>query len=421
MSLIELVLAKPESVDDELSLLFQLRDTAIAKKYGDALAASQQLSIYNPHRFYNFPNSGIDRQALAERINQCVAAVNGYAPGLITVRAEAQMDQDRLNRLHHYFEILRGPVLAPAEFMRRAPLSVKLALEQLNLAIHHFESYERNELATGRGTEPSAAIVVTFDRRQRQALADEDYAHFTKQTAFGSWHINYCEVGKPLWDVYQDQDKVIGDANVRPLRYYSPDAAVDFGPTKTAAEHAAMREGLWTRWTENEPTLRRLGFERGDPKNAIGSIPVADLIRDRGAIAGKSDAEIRTLIGRHQYVCRVVFHEDHAPNDVRSIFEMRIVRRLAKRPDLARRINGSYQISLSGAGGGTWVIDLTKRDTGEVRQGTLDTSEIKMRMSVPDFLDLSRGKLETQMAIVQGKLQFEGPLRLALELRQLIG
>ena len=421
MSTIELVLANPESLEDELSLFFELRNTPIALKYKDVLIESERLAITNPDRFYNFPHGRLDRHALAARINHCVDAVNGFAPGVIPLKAEPHMDQDRLNRLHHYFEVLRGPILSSPEFMRCAPLNVQVALEHLNLNIHQFEWYERAEEALRQGQTPDAFVVVTFYRRQRHLLADEDYAEFTKRRVFGTWCINYCEVGKPLWDVYQDKDEVVGDANIRPLRYYSPDAAIEFGATATDAEHASMMAEFRNWWARNEAALQRLGFEMDDPRNGIGAIPVADLVRDRGSMAGRSDEEIRDLVGRHQYVARVVCEDDSGPSDTRRIFEKRVPARLEARPDLVRRIGGSYQFKLTGEGGGNWVVDLTKGDKGEVHRGTMDGCQLEVNMSAADFIELCRGRSSTQMAIVQGKLRFEGSWRLLLELRQLFG
>jgi hypothetical protein len=148
---------------------------------------------------------------------------------------------------------------------------------------------------------------------------------------------------------------------------------------------------------------------------------VADLIRDQGHIAGKSDDEVRALISRHQYMSRVRLDDNHPSDAVRQVFEERLPARLSAKPALGRQINGSYQICLTGEGGGSWVIDLTRGDHGEVRRGTLDDADIRVTMAVDDFVDLARGKLEIQMAIVRGKLQFEGHLQLALWLRQLVG
>lgn len=421
MSFFELVLAKPEALDEELSLYYRPRDTSIGRKYFDALVEGQSLTILNQNRLHNFPGGPFDRYTISEQLNQCIDAINQYAPGIITLRAESQMSQDHLNRLHYYFEILRGTVLDPPEFWLRAPAYVQAALKQLNLLIHRFEDYERSEQRLREGLPPKAHMVLGFEERPRYRLADEDYLHCTKQLTFGAWYLAYCEVGKPLWDVFQDRDDVIKEADIRPLHYYSAEGHIEFGATMSDEEHARLMAPFWKWWDENAAKLSRLGFEKGDPKNAIGIIPVADLDRTRGRAAGLSENEIRELIGGYQFMSRVVCHADEARSgDAARAFQERIPKRLAKRPEIARRVNALYQFRLIGEGGGNWVVDL-RGPSAHVAPGRVEKPDIEVTMSTTDFMDLAQGAVSTQMAIVRNKLRFDGPMRLALEVRQILG
>lgn len=422
MSLFELVLAKPDCLDEELSLFYKPRETSIGRKYFDALVEGQSLTILNQNRLHNFPGSSFDRHSIPEQLNQCIDAINGYAPGIITLRAAAQMTQDHLNRLHYYFEILRGTVLNPPEFWLRAPVHVQAALKQLNLLIHRFEDFERSEQRLREGLPPKAHMVLGFEERPRYRLADEDYLQCTKQLRFGAWYLAYCEVGKPLWDVFQDKDDVIKDADIRPLHYYSAEGHIEFGASMPDDEHERLMAPFWRWWDENEAKLANLGFKKGDPKNAIGMIPVADLDRDRGRLQGLSENEIRSLIGGYQFMSRVVCHGDQSPrSEAANAFQVRIPKRLAKRPEIARRVNALYQFCLTGDGGGSWVVDLRKEPTPHIAPGTVEKPDIKVTMTTDDFMELARGAISTQMAIVRGKLQFDGPMRLALEVRQMLG
>jgi hypothetical protein len=298
---------------------------------------------------------------------------------------------------------------------------VQAALKQFNLLIHRFEDYERSEQRSRNGLPPKAHMVLGFEERPRYPLADDDYLQCTKQLTFGAWYLAYCETGKPLWDVFQDKDEIIKEVDIRPLHYYSAEGHVEFGATMTDQEHETLMAPFWAWWEQNEAKLRRLGFEKGNPKNAIGMIPVADLDRQRGAVAGKSEDEIRELIGRYQYMSRVVCHGASAQSEAARVFQERVPKRLAKRPELAWRINARYQFCVTGETGGNWVVDLTSGQTPYVGPGSLANPDIKVTMSEQDFMDLARGVVSTQMAIVQRKLQFEGPMRLALEVRQILG
>lgn len=421
MSVIEFVLAKPDCLEEELSLFYAPRDTSIGKKYFNALVEGQRLTILNQNRLHNFPGGPFNRYSISEQLNQCIEAINSYVPGLIQLRAEPEMSQERLNRLHYYFEILRGAVLAPPEFWTRAPLYVQAALKQFNLLIHRFEDYERSEQRSSSGLPPKAHMVLGFEERPRQRLADEDYLHCTKKLSFGAWYLAYCETGKPLWDVFQDKDDIIKDADIRPLHYYSAEGHLEFGASMTDDEHEKLMAPFWAWWEQNEAKLRRLGFEKGNPKNAIGMIPVADLDRQRGAVAGKSEDEIRELIGRYQYMARVVCHGATAQSEVAKLFQEQIPKRLAKRPELAWRVNARYQFCVTGETGGDWVVDLTRGQNAYVGPGSVADADITVTMTEQDLMELARGSVSTQMAIVRRKLRFEGPMRLALEVRQILG
>jgi hypothetical protein len=311
MQTFELILSKPNPRSKELSLFFDLHDTPIARKFFNAVDACvrRNCAIYEPDRVYNFPGDPRNRDWIADRLNHCIDVINDYSPGLIRHRAKPVMDQELMNHLHHYFEKYRGPVLNPPAFFLIAPPEIKKALEDFNILIHRYEDYDRNEQYVKSGYGPAAKVVVTFENRERFLLADEDYHYFSKQVVFGRWYVNYCEVGKPIWDLYQDRDEVVGGENIVPLRYYSADSLIEFSPSITEETARNHLESLNAWWDDHTHLMDQLGFKKGDPKNAIGDIPVADLSRDRGVVAGMENSRILELIGPYQSIRRVVCHK----------------------------------------------------------------------------------------------------------------
>lgn len=103
----------------------------------------------------------------------------------------------------------------------------------------------------------------------------------------------------------------------------------------------------------------------------------------------------------------------------KDIFEKHIVERLKGKPDVVKQINSSYQFTLTGDNGGEWYVDLTKPG-GEVKSGTLETPGVTVTMAAKDFVDLVSGKLNGQMAFMQGKLKIKGDMSLALKLQQIL-
>jgi putative sterol carrier protein len=104
----------------------------------------------------------------------------------------------------------------------------------------------------------------------------------------------------------------------------------------------------------------------------------------------------------------------------KQIFEEKIAQRLTANPQVAEKINASYQFELTGEGGGSWAVDLTKKSDFVV-PGTIENPKVTITMSAKDFVDLVDGKLNGQMAFMQGKLKLKGDMSLALKLQQILG
>lgn len=109
-----------------------------------------------------------------------------------------------------------------------------------------------------------------------------------------------------------------------------------------------------------------------------------------------------------------------ADQTCKEIFETKIATRLKSNPEVAQKINASYQFDLTGDGGGSWVVDLTKA-SDHVMAGKIDEPRVTVTMSAKDFVDLVAGKLNGQMAFMQGKLKIKGDMSLALKLQQILG
>lgn len=309
--MIELILTSEGKRAQSLSLFFRPFKTEIAREYLLALKvySGAEDAVLEPDRTYNFPGDRRGRAWIAQRLNNCIDAINKYSPGLIRHRAKPRMDQTLMNHLHHDFEKYRGSVNEPAEFFLKAPYAVQDALHEMNILIHRYEDVCRNEADRRRGRPASPRIVATFKAFQRAGLEEGDFKHFTKREVFGRWYIDYCELGKPLWDVFQDKDEVVGDENIRPLRYFSANALVHFGRTNSPTEVSRQLREFNRWWDEKEEFLKSLGFKKGDPKNSIGHIPVADLCRNRGAIKGLSQSETVKLIGKYPRIKGVIVHD----------------------------------------------------------------------------------------------------------------
>lgn len=104
----------------------------------------------------------------------------------------------------------------------------------------------------------------------------------------------------------------------------------------------------------------------------------------------------------------------------KEIFTDKIATRLSENPDVAEKIKASYQFDLTGDDGGEWAVDLTE-GAGKVVEGKVEEPSVTITMSSSDFVDLVEGRLNGQMAFMQGKLKLKGDMSLALKLQQILG
>jgi len=239
---------------EDTSLIFKVRNTAIAKKWFTELC--QGYTIFEDDRFssWHLENNLIDD------INKQINIINAYE-NIIDFKASTNISQSDLNYLHKFFEELRGEITEGTDWFNGAPEEVKEALEKFNILIHHLEEHLRSP------NHPT--LVVTFKDRPRYELTDEDTKNFTFNWRKGTVYINYCHVGKPILDVFKDKDKIA--KGVRPQTHYSADFTIKFGPS-TKCYIFLLKKIAITIW------LRFQKFKFKNPN--IGYIPVADIIGD---------------------------------------------------------------------------------------------------------------------------------------------
>ncbi len=107
---------------------------------------------------------------------------------------------------------------------------------------------------------------------------------------------------------------------------------------------------------------------------------------------------------------------DAAPTSCKQVFDL-MASRLNK--DAAKGLNAVYQFDLSGDGGGKWHA-IIKDDTCEVKEGAHASPNITISMTAQDYLDMTTGKLNGQVAFMSGKLRISGDMGLALKLQSLL-
>lgn len=238
---------------DNLELIFNVRDTAIAHKWFNEVSKN-----YSLHEIDRFSNWGMTKETYVGLLNKQITIINQYQY-IIDRKVKVDSTQQDMNYLHKYFEDLRGEVTVGTDWYNNAPNHVQAAVDKFNIVIHQMESNIRT-------SNKHPTLVVTFKDRLRFELDSNDLKHFTYKWKQGTVYVNYCHVGKTVLDIFTNRDS-IAEA-VRPQTHYSADFMVKFGPSSNTILHW-LRTRVINVWVK---------FQNFQFKNLnIGMIPVADL------------------------------------------------------------------------------------------------------------------------------------------------
>lgn len=78
--------------------------------------------------------------------------------------------------------------------------------------------------------------------------------------------------------------------------------------------------------------------------------------------------------------------------------------------------NVSYQFDISGAKGGKWALKINNGKC-ELIKGGVPSPSVTISLSDEDWLAIREGKLNSQMAFMQGKLKIAGDMNTAMKLQ----
>jgi|TARA_R110001606_G_scaffold33786_8_gene100552 cytidyltransferase-like protein len=282
------ILLTNDTGTSDYALDFKLSTEDIARKWLHELEEFIEYNAWvdDPERFYNFPNSKYTESYVRKELNKTVQTINKYSPNLVDTYV-GKPDQDRLNYLHHIFEEYHGlyDQQQSNKFFRTAPEEVKLALRNLNILIHRYESL---------GDIPRL-VGTWYGKPQRKELAQDDFNQFTLAETWGTMYINYCEVGKTLFDLYHDNDQYIDPIAFKPLAHYSMDFTVRF-TDKDRSYYQKLEEEVWNYHDKHIDFFAQQGYSPRSPRLSLGLIPVAQLVER------ESRNMIITNIGLHQHI-----------------------------------------------------------------------------------------------------------------------
>lgn len=277
-------------------LVFRIYDTDIAQKWAHEI--TKKYELYEVYRFKSWQVDGTEEKDIVNKLNKQIDIINQFFGKLIGTKVRLGTTQASLNCLHKVFEDLRGTIEKGTDKFNNSPQTVKDAIQNLNILIHRYEDYNASKPSPLSPEHPFASLTGTFKERPRYKLCDLDYDHFTFMWKFGEVYINYCEVGKPILDVFKDDDHHIGKENIKPLHYYSADFMIKFGPNTPDWFYNKRLRSLKS-WLEKK------GYNPYDKKLSLGLIPVAKIDLLESGLRSIPQSEIVKKLSIYQKLQKV--------------------------------------------------------------------------------------------------------------------
>lgn len=86
--------------------------------------------------------------------------------------------------------------------------------------------------------------------------------------------------------------------------------------------------------------------------------------------------------------------------------------------DAAKTMTATYQFDLTGEGGGKHYMAINNGEL-DIKQGEAANPNITITMAASDFISMTNGKLNPQMAFMSGKLKLKGDMALAMKMQSI--
>lgn len=323
------------NVNDTLELTWDVLDIPPARTWFGNLANALTSGWSIEPRFCGFPEGEDYYQYLRHEINRCISVINNDGRHHIAEWMPDKFDRDIANKVHHHFEILRGPVWQHSEYELQSPAHVKRAVSGLNDLIHRLESYDR-QLNDPNKDNFKAAVTVMFYRNTMmyppKRIRERDYKYFNLRQPFGTLVLHYAQIGKTWFEVFLDQDEEIFPNAIQKLRYIRADFDIRFENT------LRMHDNVITAFHE---FLRQHGQNPEDPRLGLGFCDIARL-RDNGM----TEQEIVHGVRDRQYIKDMV-----VGSHFQGRFRPRSIKRLP--PHRAEYHFGQYSPQVAPHGGTT--------------------------------------------------------------------
>ena len=228
---------------DNLTLYIDVADNSLSRKWLGALnnIIRNNLHLEKNYCWLGWTESERTAEYIIGRINASILAINTANLGYNindhftvegTIQDNLDVDHERMNQLHRYFEDLQGHSRHMSKFWQNTDVATRWHIRQLNLLCHEYESLVlsmRKVIQAPEWRRPSQ--LMCWLNAPRFELDAGDYELFGIETLdrqLGGVYVGVNKaVGKAHWEVFNDEGRNVDELTTTSLRSQT-EAAGDF-------------------------------------------------------------------------------------------------------------------------------------------------------------------------------------------------
>ena len=228
---------------NNLTLHIDVTDNSLSRKWLTALnnIIRSDLHLEKNYCWLGWTESSRNAEYIINQINANIGAINAANIGYViddyftvegTIQDNLDVDHDRMNQLHRYFEDLQGHSGHMSPFWQQSDSKTRWHIRQLNLLCHEYESLVlsmRKMLQAPEWRRPSQ--LMCWLNAPRFVLDTADYELFgidTLNRQLGGVYVGVNKaVGKAHWEVFNDEGRSVDELTTTGLRSQT-EAAGDF-------------------------------------------------------------------------------------------------------------------------------------------------------------------------------------------------
>lgn len=228
---------------DTLTLYIDVADNSLSRKWLSALndILRKDLHLEKNYCWMGWTESDRTAEYIIDQINRSVQAINAANIGYViddyftvadTIKDDLDVDHERMNWLHRYFEDLQGHSGHMSPYYTRADAGTRWHIRQLNLLCHEYESLVlsmRKVIQAPEWRRPSQ--LMCWLNAPRFTLEHNDLELFgvdTLNRSMGGIYVGVNKaVGKTHWEVFNDENRSVAELVTTGLRGQT-EAAGDF-------------------------------------------------------------------------------------------------------------------------------------------------------------------------------------------------